>query len=69
MIIRHFQQPAVGIESQRVVKLLQTKLPKAKKMLLKQHVDILYYAFAGNLWSFQEEDIGDGSDMDERDEL
>ncbi|XP_003738835.1 endoplasmic reticulum resident protein 29 [Galendromus occidentalis] len=62
-------QPAVAKESQRVVRLLQMKLPKAKKVLLKERVDILYYSFGGNLWSFQEEEIADGSAQDERDEL
>ncbi|OQR75283.1 endoplasmic reticulum resident protein 29-like, partial [Tropilaelaps mercedesae] len=58
-------QPAVAMESARLVRLLQEKLTWEKKNLLKDRVDVLYFAFGGNLWRYQEEEIRYTSDNNE----
>lgn len=70
-----FQQPAVAKESDRLVRLLKEKISEEKKKLLKKRIDILYFAFSGNIWRYQEEEIesfpsdsANGVDADENDD-
>lgn len=50
------------MESDRLVRLLRQKISEQNKRLLKSRIDILYFAFNGNLWKYQEEEIASRSD-------
>ncbi|XP_022699974.1 uncharacterized protein LOC111266615 [Varroa jacobsoni] len=54
--INEIGQPAVAMESARLVRLLQQKLSPEKEKLFKVRTDILYFSFSGNLWRYQEEE-------------